>query len=343
MPEATFQPRPASRRPRLVAASTRVTLRPVAAVLPSNLGGVATSRLILSRGMAAFGTVPAGTRFEAVDESRAGGRVCGEWVRAAGVHRDDAVLYYVHGSGYALCSARTHRSLTSRLSALTGLPVFAVDYRLAPRHRFPTAAQDVRRGYDWLLQRHPDLEAAQVVLAGDSAGGHLAVDLCLDLLRGRQPLPAAQLLLSPLADATMSLALAREQAQPDPMCSVVAARRLIALYTADTDPMHARLAHVVAADEVLPPTLIQAGGTEMLAADAHKLHRMLTESGTACQLEVWPGQMHVFQALPRLVPEADAALRRGARFLTGAIAGEATLPQRRRRIPSLHLVDGRTG
>lgn len=339
----TFRASPASRRARLVAATSRVTLRPTAAVLPSNAFGIAVSRLILSRAMATFGAIPAGTRFEGVDEVRPHGRVRGEWVRAAGVHRDDAVLYYVHGSGYALCSARTHRSLTSRLSAFTGLPVFAVDYRLAPRHRFPSAAEDVRRGYDWLFESHPGRDAGQVVLAGDSAGGHLAVDLCLDLLRrGRQP-PAAQLLLSPLVDATMGMALAREQAQPDPMCSAAAARRLIALYTAGTDPMHTRLAHVVAAHEALPPTLIQAGGTEMLAADAHQLHRMLTASGTPCELQVWPGQLHVFQAMPRLVPEADEALRRGARFLAAAVGAQATLPQRRRRrVPRLHLVDGRT-
>lgn len=339
----TFSPRPASRQARVVAATTRMTLRPTAAVLPANAFGVAASRLILSGGMAAFGAIPVGARFECVDESRPDGRVRGEWVRAHGVSRTDAVLFYVHGSGYALCSARTHRSLTSRLSAFTGLPVFAVDYRLAPRHRFPTAAEDVRRGYDWLLARGHG--AGQVVLAGDSAGGHLAVDLCLDLLRAGDPRPAAQLLLSPLVDATMGLALAREQAQPDPMSSAATARRLIALYTAGTDPLHARLAHVVAADEALPPTLIQAGGAEMLAADAHRLHRMLTASGTPCGLEVWPGQMHVFQAMPRLVPEGDAALRRGARFLATAVGAEATLPQRhqrRRRISRVQLVDGRT-
>ncbi|WP_409454364.1 alpha/beta hydrolase [Jatrophihabitans sp.] len=299
------------------------------------------ARVVLSRAMATFGTIPAGTRFESVDEPGPGGRVRGEWVRAAGVDRSDAVLYYIHGSGYALCSAQTHRSLTSRLSAFTGLPVFAVDYRLAPRHRFPTAAEDARRGLDWLLERGH--RAEQVALAGDSAGGHLAIDLCLNLRRAGRPLPAAQLLLSPLVDATMGLALAREQAQRDPMCSAAAARRLIALYTADTDPMHARLAHVIAADEALPPTLIQAGGTEMLAADAHQVHRMLTASGTVCELQVWPGQMHVFQAMPRLVPEADDALQRGARFLADALGAQATLPARhRRRIPRLQVVDRRT-
>ena len=81
-----------------------------------------------------------------------GRRVVGEWVYGAGVPRDraDTAIYFVHGSGYVLCSPRTHRRLTSWLSRLTGLPVFSVGLRLAPRHRFPRAADDVRSGWDWL-------------------------------------------------------------------------------------------------------------------------------------------------------------------------------------------------
>src|SRR5271156_1240776 len=79
-------------------------------------------------------------------------------------------------SAALLCSPRTHRRLTSWLSRLTGLPVFAIDYRLAPRHRFPAAADDVCAGWDWPTQQVPP---EHVVIVGDSAGGHLAVDLFL--------------------------------------------------------------------------------------------------------------------------------------------------------------------
>ena len=124
-----------------------------------------------------------------------GRRVVGEWVYGAGVPRDqaDTAIYFVHGSGYALCSPRTHRRLTSWLSRLTGLPVFSVDYRLAPRHRFPTAADDVRSGWDWLIGDR-GLAPERTVMAGDSAGGHLAVDL---LLQPDVAHPAALVLLSP--------------------------------------------------------------------------------------------------------------------------------------------------
>ena len=92
----------------------------------------------------------------------------GEWVRGPGAEREDGVVLYVHGSAYTICSARTHRGITTRLSAKTGLPVFACDYRLAPNHRFPAAADDVRAAYDWLINEGHDPE--RIVLAGDSAG-----------------------------------------------------------------------------------------------------------------------------------------------------------------------------
>ena len=95
--------------------------------------------------MDAFGPSLAGTSVEPIDAVQPDGhRIVGEWVRAPGLPAKQGAIYFVHGSGYALCSPRTHRRLTSWLSRLTGLPVFAVDYRLAPRHRFPTAADDVR-------------------------------------------------------------------------------------------------------------------------------------------------------------------------------------------------------
>ena len=163
--------------------------------------------------MDTFGPSLAGPTVERVDVRMPdGGRLVGEWVPRPGVHRGDRAIYFVHGSGYALCSPRTHRRLTSWLSRLTGLPVFGVDYRLAPRHRFPTAADDVRTGWDWLSDQH-GLTPERMVIAGDSAGGHLAVDL---LLQPDVAHPAAMVLMSPLIDLTFGLARAREALRRDP-------------------------------------------------------------------------------------------------------------------------------
>jgi epsilon-lactone hydrolase len=288
------------------------TLRQISAFLPPEQPwGLWLSRQIVSGIMDAFGPSLAGTRTESVDVHHDGRRVVGEWVRAHGVPTRAGAIYFVHGSGFALCSPRTHRRLTSWLSRLTGLPVFAVDYRLAPRHRFPTAADDVRAGWDWLTgQVPPD----RVVIAGDSAGGHLSVDLLL------QPdvaanCPAALALFSPLIDLTLELARAREDLRRDPAIRADDAARLVALYSNGVDPAHRRLKLDVAGGPPLPPTLIQAGGAEMLLADARHLAADIRAGGGRCTLQVWPDQVHVFQALPRLSPEAVKAMKHVARFI----------------------------
>jgi monoterpene epsilon-lactone hydrolase len=290
-----------------------LTLRQISAVLPPEQAwGLWLSRRIVATVMDTFGPSMAGISVEPIDAIVSDGRrVVGEWVRAPGVRSTDGAIYFIHGSGYALCSPRTHRRLTSWLSRLTGLPVFAVDYRLAPRYRFPAAADDVRGGWDWLTGQVP---SERVVIAGDSAGGHLAVDLLLqpDVAASS---PAALVLFSPLVDLTFGLARAREELRRDPAIRAVDAARLIALYSGGVDPAHQRLALDVAGGPTLPPTLIQAGGAEMLLADARRLAADIRAGGGSCELEVWPDQVHVFQALPRLSPEAAKAMARVANFI----------------------------
>ncbi|MCV7168916.1 alpha/beta hydrolase [Mycobacterium manitobense] len=308
-----------SRRSRAAAAVSTVTLRQISAVLPPERAwGLRMSRWIIAGVMDAFGPSLAGAVVEPVDTVTADGRrVRGEWVRARGVARGDAAVYFLHGSGYALCSPRTHRRLTAWLSALTGLPVFCDDYRLAPRHRFPSAADDVRAGWDWLLDEQR-FDPGRLVVAGDSAGGHLALDLLLTP-EVAQRHPAAMVLFSPLFDLTFGLASERERLRPDPAIRAADAARLVRLYCPDTDPTDRRLAIGVAAGPALPRTLIQAGGAEMLAADAHRLADEIRAAGGDCELQVWPDQVHVFQALPRLSPEAVHAMRYAAGFIGSAL------------------------
>jgi acetyl esterase/lipase len=317
-------------RSRGAAAVSGLTLRQISAVLPPERAwGLWASRQIIARIMDSFGPSLAGTQIDPVDVRLPDGRrVVGEWVRGAGVRaqadpgsgRNDRCVYYLHGSGYALCSPRTHRRLTAWLSRLTDLPVFCLDYRLAPRHRFPAAAVDVRSGWDWLCTAErfaPD----RVVIAGDSAGGHLAVDL---LLQPDVEHPAGVALFSPLVDLTFGLARAREELRRDPAIRAADAAKLIELYCSGTDITHPRLTHEVASGRRMPPMLIQAGGGEMLLADARKLAADVAAAGGDCELQVWPDQVHVFQALPRLSPEAGPAMRRVAAFVAESLRDNGT-------------------
>lgn len=320
MPEQSLPTR-GSWRSRGAATVSSVTLRQISAVLPpEHAWGLWASRQIVARVMDTFGPSLAGTEVEQVDVRLADGRrVVGEWVRSRTVTDQTQAVYYVHGSGYALCSPRTHRRLTGWLSRLTGLPVFCVDYRLAPRYRFPTAADDVRAGWDY-LRTERGLDPQRMVIAGDSAGGHLAVDL---LLQPGVPHPAAMALFSPLLDLSFGLARAREALRDDPAIRASDAARLIGLYCAGTDLNHHRLTLDVAGGRPMPPTLIQAGGAEMLQADARTLHADIRAAGGASELQVWPDQVHVFQALPRLTPEAVPAMRKVASFIAQSLQHNA--------------------
>lgn len=311
-----------SLRSRSAASISALTLRQISAVLPPDQAwGVWLSRQIVARIMDTFGPSMIGTHVRRVDTRMSDGRrVIGEWVYGPGVQRRRAdsraeAIYFVHGSGFVLCSPRTHRRLTSWLSQLTGLPVFSIDYRLAPKHRFPTAADDVRTGWEWLIHEQ-GMAPQRTVVAGDSAGGHLAVDL---LLQPDVTHPAALALLSPVLDLTFSLARTRERTRRDPAIRSADAIRLIELYCAGVESTHPRLKLDVAEGRPLPATLIQAGGAEMLAADAIALAEHIRTAGGTCELEVWPDQVHVFQALPRLTPEARPAMHRLASFLSGAL------------------------
>ncbi|WP_343287346.1 alpha/beta hydrolase [Gordonia sp. SID5947] len=298
-------------------------------------GAVPPARLIsamrpgLNRSLAAMSPAPAGTRVAAVrdvfaaddHEGVRGGRVLGEWVSAhAGPAHpsstDQPIIYYLHGSGYVVCSARTHRGLVARLSRRTGWSAFSLDYRLGPEYVFPAAGDDAIRGYHWLLAA--GFRADRIVVAGDSAGGHLAADLLADNHRTGAPQPAGVVMFSPLYDPTFSLAVASQlRGVRDPIIDAVAAQRILRLYTGSADPDHRRMRIALHREMALPPTLIQVGGLEVMGDDARAMHRALRSAGAEVTLQEWPDQGHVFQMFPRFSRESGRALGLAADFMTG--------------------------
>ena len=112
--------------------------------------------------------------------------ITGEWLKADGCDTS-ATIMYIHGGGYVSCSPRTHRPITAALARMTRLPVFAADYRLAPESRFPAAVNDVYTAYKWLSAHN---NGKPIILAGDSAGGGLALALALKLRETGEQMPA---------------------------------------------------------------------------------------------------------------------------------------------------------
>ena len=220
----------------------------------------------------------------------------GEWVWAPEADDAAGVVLVLHGSGYLICSARTHRGFASHLSEYSGMPAFAIDYRLAPEHPFPAAEDDALAAYRWLLSQGHD--PAKIVVAGDSAGGHLAVALALRLRSEGLPAPAALALFGPLIDPSYRacIADARTRRQPlDPR----AAARAVALYVGDHDPADPRLCLLNAELSDLPPIQIHYGSREVMRADAEAFAALVVEAGGRCDEQMWPGLMHGYWLWPR--------------------------------------------
>ena len=290
-----------------------VRFRALVDLIPASALGVQIARFLINV-VTRLGGRPRGIWAEPVQTHNEGHEVLGEWVRPPGVGNDGAAILYLHGSGYVLASPKTYRAMVGRLSRLTGLPVFVPAYRLAPEHPFPAAADDTLAAYRWLQKQgfSPD----RIVVAGDSAGGHLAIGLAAASCREHELEPPAGLvLISPLVDHTFTVAEARKSEREDPLFSAALARRLVALSTTAGEASDPRLALLDGDGKDLPPILLQAGGLELLRADAELFAELVNGAGGSCELQIWPGQIHVFQILLDRVPEANAALRDVARFV----------------------------
>jgi epsilon-lactone hydrolase len=195
------------------------------------------------------------------------------------------------------------------------MPTFAIDYRLAPEHPFPAAEDDALTAYRWLLsQGH---EPAKIVVAGDSAGGHLAVALALRLRSEGLPAPAALALFGPLIDPSYRACIAdvRTRRQPlDPR----AAARAVALYVGDHDPADPRLCLLNAELSDLPPIQIHYGSREVMRADAEAFAALVLEAGGRCDEHMWPGLMHGYWLWPR--DGGLTSLQVAGHFLRTAVA-----------------------
>lgn len=235
-----------------------------------------------------------------------GGVPC-EWLRG---ERDNGwVLLYLHGGAFMVGSPRTHRAITSHLARQTGARVCALGYRLAPEHPWPTAADDALDAYRALLEQgqSPD----RIVIAGDSAGGHLTLTTALRLRDAGLPGPAALVCFSPVTD--LSGATWHEPAGGDPLITTAWVEQGVNGYCPPgvdrsaplLSPLHADLAG-------LPPLLVQVGEDERLLGQSLGLRDC---PGLDLHLEVYPGQWHVFQINCGLLQVAALAMQRVAGFL----------------------------
>jgi len=246
-------------------------------------------------------------RFERVD---AGG-VRAEWVSGPGTSRDRVV--YLHGGGYYAGSLTTHQGLAARISREAAVPVLLVDYRLAPEHPFPAAVQDATRAYRWLLRQ--GFSPERIAVAGDSAGGGLAVAAMLDLKASGEPLPAAGVCLSPWLDLALTGESIQAKASVDPILRASDLPFVAKCYLGSADPETPTASPLYGDLAGLPPILIQVGTHEILLDDSRRFAERAAQAGVPVQLEIWDGMFHVWQAYARILSEARRAIARVGEFL----------------------------
>ena len=243
----------------------------------------------------------------------------GDWVEP--VSNADAArrrcLLYLHGGGYIAMSPKTHRPITSRLAVWSDTRLFALDYRLAPEHPFPAAVEDAVAAYRTLIAT--GISPARIVVAGDSAGGGLALALLLALRDAGERLPAAAVLFSPWTDLAATGQSIIGNAAADPLIVAPWLEPVARLYLGDT-PATNPLASPVYADLTgLPPLFIQASDSEILLDDARRVAGNARRDGVRATLRIWPGLPHVWHLFAPVLPEARAALREAAEFVAAAV------------------------
>lgn len=246
---------------------------------------------------------PDGVSYDTVD---AGG-VPAQWVVPDGA-AEDRVIEYVHGGGYVLMSAETHRKLVGHLAKATGCRALNVDYRLAPEHPHPAAVEDAVTAYRWLLDR--GFEPGHLAISGDSAGGGLTIATALKLRDEGVPLPAAMVPISPWTDMEGTGETMKTRAEVDLIVAPDAIAQLSGVFLSGADSQDPYASPLYADPAGLPPCYVQVGNDEVLLDDAVRFADKAKAAGVDVTLEVFPEMQHVFQMAAGNMPEADEAVQK---------------------------------
>jgi len=249
------------------------------------------------------------------------GGVAGVEVTIEGVEAEKVILYF-HGGVYVIGSAAFSVPLVGDLVRRTGGKAITLEYRLAPEHPYPAAVEYARAAYEGLLAQ--GIAPDRIALAGESAGGGLAVATLLALREAGVPLPCCGYLMSPYVDLTLSGETLAEKQEFDPILSPDGLRARVPDYVGGADASDPFISPIFGDLRELPPLLIQVGSHEVLLSDALRLAARAAISDVPVTLDVTPGVPHVFQAYSGLVDEAGAALDRAADFLNAQLAKSST-------------------
>lgn len=254
-----------------------------------------------------FGKIPAGIDISPVTIDR----IPAEWILPSGATRDKTILF-VHGGGYVSGSCSDHRIHVAKLVKGSNIGALLFEYRLAPEHPFPAAIDDSLTAYQWLLGQ--GVSPSDIVFAGDSAGGGLALALLLAVRDQGMPLPAAATVMSPWTDLKCTGESYQTKAKvclsPEGTWTAFSKH-----YAADNDPCRPWISPLYGDLHGLPPILMHVGEDEILRDDSMRFAEKAKEAGVDVTLRVGEGMFHCYPVCAPLFPEATSAMEEICRFI----------------------------
>ena len=239
-----------------------------------------------------------------------------EWVRPVKPHKNDTIIFYCHGGGFYTGSLEYARTLTTKLALSSSMELLSFNYRLAPESPAPAALEDVLTVWDHLM--HLGYGAKQILVAGDSAGGNLALGLGLKLKEQGRMLPKGFVLFSPWTNLTLKGESITKKAELDPILSYEYLQEARVAYVPNgandetmfegpfVSPLFGDYKH-------FPPVYIQVGSNEVLLNDSTDLKKHLTNQKVDVKLDLYKGMWHVFQMTN--MKKANEAVDKAAQFM----------------------------
>ena len=234
---------------------------------------------------------------------------------------DKGIILQLHGGGYYGDMNNSYRDMAVQYYEVSdGMDVLTIDYRVAPECPYPAALEDAIASYQWILEQ--GYESSQIVLAGDSAGGGLALALCLYLRDNNMLLPKAIITMSAWTDLTCTGVSYEEKFNIDPVFggtkdSVVFQNE----YYKNDNQKNPYISPIFGEFDGFPEMLMQVGECEMLLSDTITVAEKAKAAGVKVSMHIYPGMFHIFQKGMNMYPESTAAWDEIKEFLRGSEVG----------------------
>lgn len=227
----------------------------------------------------------------------------------------DHVILQLHGGGYMGAVRNAYYVFAGLYNEVSrGCNVLTPDYRVAPEHPYPAALEDAVASYQWLLDK--GYYGEQIIVAGDSAGGGLAMALCMYLKDHKMPMPGGIVAMSPWTDLTASGESYETNYEKDPLFGNTRESLIyVNDYAGDHDKMDCYISPLFGDFRGFPPMLIQVGSLEMLLSDSVSVAAKAREQGIRVRLSIYEGMFHVFQMAYLNIPESKKAWAEVGKFI----------------------------